>query len=403
MSLSSTENLSRPIAPPLSRPSAPDESTSVLVARASQGSPPIKLGLIGAGRWGSHLIRNFGAAARAEVVAIADPHGPSLERASSLLAESPRLLSDWRQLLAVPGLEAVVVATPAASHFEVIEAALRRGLHVLAEKPLTLSPGESQRLCELARRGDRQLMVDHTYLFHPAIAAGKQLIQAGALGQLRYGYSSRTHLGPIRQDVDVLWDLAIHDIAIFNHWLGQIPRQVQAQGQVWLQPQQRTPLSPQGLMDTVWAQLHYVLPQAGDSSALGVQMQFSWLNPDKQRRLVLVGDRAALIFDELAGDPLVLMAGHLLAPGQRIDPSISQTPGPNPGPNASQQWHPTGLERRVIPVPPQEPLQRMCEHFLDCIERNQASGISEGSVGRDLVAILAGLSDSLSRREPVLL
>ncbi len=345
----------------------------------------LKVGILGAGRWGSHLIRNFGAAARAEVVAVADPYAPALERVGSLLEEAPLLTTDWREMMATPGLEAVVVATPAVTHYEVIEAALKQGLHVLAEKPLTLTPAECETLCWLADASDRQLMVDHTYLFHPAVAAGYRLIQDGVLGQLRYGYASRTHLGPVRQDVDALWDLAIHDIAIFNYWLGLGPTLVQAQGQICLQPHLQTPLSPQGLADTVWAQLLYPFPslQAG-TAGLSVNLHFSWLNPDKQRKLVLVGDRGALIFDELAEEPLVLMRGRLEPEGQRIVP-VDQV-------------------REAIMVPHQEPLKQMCEHFIDCAQLNQVSPISPGIVGRDLVTVLSGLSQSLNEDgQPVLL
>lgn len=356
------------------------------VCRSQGGAtePRLKLGILGAGRWGSHLIRNFGAAARAEVIAIADPQADCLQRSQGLLAEQPLLLGDWRSLLATPGLEALVVATPAQSHYAVIEAALQRGLHVLAEKPLCLSSAECDALCRLAQQQQRQLVVDHTYLFHPAVAAGRELVRSGALGQLRYGYASRTHLGPVRQDVDALWDLAIHDIAIFNHWLGLVPRWVQGQGQVWLQPELDLPLSPGGPADLVWAQLRYGGPgRAGEaigSSAqcLSVQLHLAWLNPDKQRKLVLVGERAALIFDELAPEPLVLMRGRL-APGQ-LDRG---------------GWQPLDQARLVVDYPPQEPLQQLCEHFLDCAIANQPSPCSSGEVGAALVSVLEALSQSL--------
>lgn len=374
--LSSTNRLTQSAQRPL---------TGFAPVTAGESEARLKVGIFGAGRWGSHLIRNFGAAARAEVVAVADPYAPALERVGAMLEEDPLLTTDWRELLATPGLEAVVVATPAVTHYEVIEAALKQGLHVLAEKPLTLTPAECETLCWLANASDRQLMVDHTYLFHPAVTEGYRLIQEGALGQLRYGYASRTHLGPVRQDVDALWDLAIHDIAIFNHWLGIGPTLVQAQGQICLQPHLQTPLSPQGLADTVWAQLQYPFPslQAG-TAGLSVNLHFSWLNPDKQRKLVLVGDRGALIFDELAENPLVLMRGRLEPEGQRIVP-VDQV-------------------REVIEVPPQEPLKQMCEHFIDCARLNQVSPISPGGVGRNLVTVLSGLSQSLNQEgQPVLL
>jgi predicted dehydrogenase len=169
---------------------------------------------------------------------------------------------------------------------------------VLAEKPLTLKLSESQALCDLAQQQQRQLVIDHTYLFHPVVETGQQVIAKGKLGDLRYGYAARTHLEPVRPDVDALWDLAIHDIAIFNTWLGQTPIQVQATGTVWLQPdrefetdriQDLTPISNSGLSDIVMATLTY-------PNGFRAFLHLCWLNPDKQRRLGVVGSEGTLIF-----------------------------------------------------------------------------------------------------------
>ncbi|MBC1324745.1 Gfo/Idh/MocA family protein, partial [Trichormus variabilis] len=196
-----------------------------------------KIAVIGVGRWGVHLLRNFLAHPQAEVVAIVDPHPERLTvvKQQFNLAESVLLTTQWSDLQTVPELTAVAIATPATTHYALIKDALAQGYHVLAEKPLTLDPTECQELCQLAERRQLILMVDHTYLFHPAVEEGQTVIQAGKLGELRYGYATRTHLGPVRQDVDALWDLAIHDIAIFNNWLGKAPVSVQATGTVWLQ------------------------------------------------------------------------------------------------------------------------------------------------------------------------
>ncbi len=336
----------------------------------------IGIGILGAGRWGSHLIRKFLADPRAQVRAIADPSVAMLERVQQhmTLPTDVQLTSDWQELLRLPGLDALVVATPAVTHYPVVSAAFQRGLSVLVEKPLTLTPEESYGLCHQAQTQGCVLVVDHTYLFNPAVEAARGVIQSGALGELRYGYASRTHLCPVRQDVDALWDLAIHDIAIFNHWLGERPVQVQAQGSTWLQPHLQTPLSPRGLADTVWAQLAY-------PGGVPVQMHFSWLNPDKQRRIGLVGDRGTLIFDELAPNPLVLLQGHL----------DEENGGYNPG----------GLAQEVISIPAGEPLQRVCAHFLDCVIAQQGSERSSGWVGAQLVEVLTALSQSMVAGHPV--
>lgn len=339
----------------------------------------IGVAVLGAGRWGTHLIRNFLAEPRAVVRAIADPtlDPERLRRSFSEAVDwsAIEITADWRSALSVPGVEAVVVATPAVTHWELVRAALLQGYHVLAEKPLTLAVAEAWDLWALAQQVQRQLVIDHTYLFHPALEAAQQAIAAGAIGTIRYGYASRTHLGPVRQDVDALWDLAIHDIAMLNTCLGATPCRVQAQGQVWLQPQLslpgRSPSASAGLADTVWGLLAY-------PNGIHVQLHFSWLNPDKQRRLTLVGDRGAIVFDELAAEPLVLYQGQL-------DPD-----GP--------KFVPNGLQRQVLPLSPEEPLGRVCRHFLDCVENDQPSDRSSGQVGAELVAVLTALSQSMERQ-----
>jgi predicted dehydrogenase len=332
----------------------------------------IGLAVLGAGRWGTHLIRNFWADDRATIVAIADPSDDRLKQVAQRFnfGNSVDLTQNWRDLLGRSGVDAIVVATPAVTHFEIIEAALTQGYHVLAEKPLTLSASDAYALCHLAQEQQRLLVVDHTYLFHPAVQRGKAVLEAQGIGNPRYGYASRTHLGPVRQDVDALWDLAIHDLAIFNYWLGAEPIAVQAEGTIWLQPQQQTSLSPTGLADLVWVTLTY-------PGGLQVKLHLCWLNPDKQRRLVLAGDRGALIFDELSNHPLVLQQGWFTQGNDRL-------------------FTPTDQQTEVLTIDPDEPLQRVCGHFLDCIAENKPSTLSDGWVGAGLVKTLEALSDSLN-------
>jgi predicted dehydrogenase len=330
----------------------------------------IGVAVFGMGRWGVHLLRNFLANPDAKVVAIVDPH---LERLKQVAAQfdltDVHLVTDWQRGMELETVQAVVIATPAITHHELITYALKKSLHVLAEKPLTLNLTESTHLCRLAEAQNCQLMVDHTYLFHPAVLAGQSFLQTMGLGTLRYGYAARTHLAPVRQDVDALWDLAIHDISIFNYWLGQTPCQVQAQGNVWLQPHS-TPGFPHGIADTVWVKLTY-------PSDFQVTLHLSWLNPDKQRRIGLVGSEGALIFDELGVAPLTVQWGSLADQDQFFVPV--------------NQW------RQILELPPSEPLQQVCAHFLNCIYLNQASSISSGWLGANLVQIVAALSASIQQ------
>ncbi|MGV0107273.1 Oxidoreductase [Nostoc sp. DSM 114160] len=345
----------------------------------------IKIAVIGVGRWGVHLLRNFLAHPQVNVVAVVDPHPERLAAVKQQfnLGGNVLLTTQWQNLKTVPGLTAVAIATPATTHYALIKDALQQGYHVLAEKPLTLNPAECRELCQLAEQHNLILMVDHTYLFHPAVERGKTVVQAGKLGDLRYGYATRTHLGPVRQDVDALWDLAIHDIAIFNAWLDQIPVQVQATGTVWLQgageqgsrgaevsPYTDSAL-PQGLADLVWLTLTY-------PDGFQAYIHLCWLNSDKQRRLGIVGSLGSLIFDEMSiSSPLTLLHGEFEQQGN--------------------QFIPVNQRQIVLELEPGEPLERVCSSFVVSILNNTPSEISSGWVGTELVEILAALTLSLNQ------
>ncbi len=326
----------------------------------------IKIAVVGVGRWGVHLLRNFAAHPAVKVVAVVDPNPECLTKVQRQhnLDKDVLFTTDWQELQQLPELNAVVIATPAVTHYSLIVDALNWGVHVLAEKPLTLDPVECRQLCDLAEKQQLILMVDHTYLFHPAVEKGQALLQAGAVGDLRYGYATRTHLGPVRQDVDSLWDLAIHDIAIFNSWLGELPILAQATGKVWLQQE-----SVSSLSDLVWVTLTY-------PCSFQALIHLCWLNPDKQRRLGVVGSRGSLIFDEMLTDaPLTLMQGEFE--------------------RQQNSFIPVNQQRKVVEIEKGEPLQRVCNTFIECIVQNTPSTLSSGRVGTELVQILSALTESL--------
>ncbi|MGP1371548.1 MAG: Gfo/Idh/MocA family protein [Almyronema sp.] len=332
------------------------------------------LAIFGAGRWGTHLLRNFLALPGVTVQAVIEPDPAQRDRIQRQfkLPEATQLMADWQAALNLPQLQAVVVATPAQTHYSLVEAALKRRLHVLVEKPLTLDSQTSLALCQLAERQGVQLVVDHTYLFHPVVEQGQAVLAKKRLGPLRYGYATRTNLGPVRQDVDALWDLAIHDLAIFNHWLGETPCQVSAQGQTWLQNTVTDwPQFPHGLADWVWVKLTY-------PSGFQAMLHLCWANPDKQRRLAVVGDRGTLIFDEMQPEtPLTLQHGYF----QQLD----------------HRYVPQDVRLEVIPAIAEEPLRRVCQHFVACVKANAPSVLSSGRVGTALVKQLSGISASLHR------
>ena len=329
----------------------------------------ITVAVVGLGRWGVHWVRNVLAQPDATLGAVveADPQRLDLQRRQLALPETVQCYTDWPSAFALDGLDAVIIATPASTHHELIQAALTRKLHVLSEKPLTLDAASSETLCRLAEAQQRQLIVDHTYLFHPAVQRGRDLCQQGILGDLRYAYAARTNLGPVRPDADALWDLAIHDIAILNHWLCQDPVQVNAWGSIWLQPQPQ-PQFPDGLRDVGWARLTY-------PNGLEAMVQASWLNPDKQRRLSLVGHQGTLVFDEMQpSQPLTLYPGHLEAQGSALIPVV------NPP--------------QIIDYPPAEPLAQVCRHFLDCVRHQRPSPLSSGDMATRLVQVMEAITQA---------
>lgn len=330
----------------------------------------INIAILGAGRWGVHLVRNFLALPQVRLAAVVDPNLDRLEdlQRRHQFNDTVVLATQWSEVRQLPELNAVVIATPASTHYELVADALNLGYHVLAEKPLTLNPQESVELCHLAEQQQRQLVVDQTYLFHPAVAEGKKLMEQGVLGDLRYGYATRTNLGPVRQDVDAMWDLAIHDLAIFNNWLSETPSQVQANGKLWLQ---QTEAIENPLYDLVWVTLTY-------PSGFQAFIHVSWSNPDKQRRLGVVGSQGTLIFDELSVEmPLSIQKGNFAVLGNKFNPE--------------------NLNFEVVNVPKVEPLKQVCEHFVACVEKNQPSAVSSGWVGTKLVEILYALTQSLQQ------
>ncbi|MEG4839974.1 Gfo/Idh/MocA family oxidoreductase [Microcoleus sp. B9-D4] len=366
----------------------------------------IGIAVLGAGRWGVNLIRNFLEHPNSQVLAVVDPNRDSLAAVQKQfnLDASVILATDWSQVQALPGLQAVAIATPASTHYTLVAAALKQGYHVLAEKPLALNLTEAIELCQLAEKQQRQLFVDHTYLFHPAVDRGQRIIQQHQLGKLRYGYAQRTHFEPVRHDVDALWDLAIHDIAIFNTWLEQMPIEVRAIGTVFpkesgirnqesginkeeaaeienqFSPSLLTTNPAEKLADLVWVTLTY-------PDGFQAFIHLCWLNPDKQRRLTVVGSLGTLIFDEMSPEtPLILQRGNADWGGEENNSFESAIIAPQP----------TSLRHReVLSLEQVEPLRRVCDRFLNCVQTNTPCLTSSGAASVELIRILSTLSKSL--------
>jgi predicted dehydrogenase len=365
-------------------------------------SMKIGIAVFGAGRWGVNLIRNFLEHPNSQVLAVVDPNRDSLVAVQKQfnLDASVILATDWSQVQALPGLDAVAIATPASTHYTLATTALQQGYHVLVEKPLALNLSEAIELCQLAEKQQRQLFVDHTYLFHPAVDRGQTIIQQHQLGKLRYGYAQRTHFEPVRHDVDALWDLAVHDIAIFNTWLEQTPIQVRATGTVFPKSEVRSQKSEvrsqksevrnqaEGLADLVWVTLTY-------PDGFQAFIHLCWLNPDKQRRLTVVGSLGTLIFDEMSPEtPLILHRSSSNRGGEEDNSFESAIPYGIASPRVPQPT--TSIKsREILSLEQVEPLRRVCDRFLNCVQTNTPCPTSSGSASVELIRILSALSKSL--------
>ncbi len=251
--------------------------------RAPSSASVLRCGIIGLGHWGPNHLRVCNSLPGCSVAAVADRDSGRLEKARSTVP-AIRGYADHHALLADPGVDAVVVATPTCTHAEIVADALNAGKHVLCEKPLCLTSAEGERLVELAKASGLILMVGHIFLFNSGLLKVKELIDGGSVGSLRYLSAIRTNLGPVRSDVNAAYDLASHDISVFNWLLGSEPLEVKAMGAAFLQT---------GIEDVAVIMLRY--PRNVLAS-----IQCSWLDPKKVRQMTFVGSRKMICWDDLA-------------------------------------------------------------------------------------------------------
>lgn len=326
------------------------------------------IAVIGCGRWGANYVRVFHEIAGARVVAVVDRDAATLAR---MAQRYPGVwaTADIEPVLANPQVDAVVIATEAASHFRLATAALEHNKHLLVEKPLTLVAEESTRLAELAASKNRLLMVGHTYLYNDAIRKIRDVIQEPATGKLYYLESRRHHLGYIREDVGAMWDLAAHDVAIFSYLLGEDPESVSVVGRKYLR---------EHLEDVAF--MHFFYP----SGVLG-SVQVGWLNARKIRQMVIVSEKRTIEFDDTDSLDTVRVFEKGIATDKRAD-SFGEfryllTTGDIVSPK---------IEMR-------EPLKNQCLHFLECLETG-TKPLSDGASGAKVVRVLEACSESLAAR-----
>jgi predicted dehydrogenase len=315
------------------------------------------LAQIGCGYWGPNLLRSFAAQAGCQVKWVVD-QSPVRRAFVESNYPSTRTAADWPTSLRDPEVEAVVIATPAPTHFEVASAALEAGKHVYVEKPMTLNTPHAEALVNLAERCGRKLMVGHLLEYHPAVEYIKKQLDAGALGKIYYMYCQRLNLGVVRRDENAFWSLAPHDISVVLYLFGLEPDRITANGQCYVQP---------NVEDVVFANLHF-------PDGRMAQIHVSWLDPHKERRMVVVGSQKMLVFDDMEAAEKVRVydKGATLQPGTaNVVEAITVRHG----------------DILIPRIPPSEPLDAETRHFLDCI-RNNTRPRSDGLDGLRVVRIL---------------
>jgi len=323
----------------------------------------MRIAVIGAGYWGVNLVRVFHELGVLDRICDFKP-----ESLTRLAGQYPdvKMESSLDVVLGDPNIDAVVIATPAESHYPIARQALLAGKDVYVEKPLTLRCEEAEALTNLAERSSRILMVGHLLEYHPAITKLKQLIDDGELGRLEYVYSNRLNLGKVRREENALWSFAPHDISVILYLLQRMPIQVGATGGTYLQP---------NIADVTVSNMLF-------DRGVRAHLFVSWLHPYKEQKLVVIGERRMAVFDD------VRKTEKLQLYDKKIDLINGQFVAEKPA-------------ARTIEFSTDEPLLLECRHFLECVETRKTPK-TDGHDGWRVLKVLEASQRSLSMNgEPV--
>jgi predicted dehydrogenase len=325
----------------------------------------LSMGVVGLGYWGPNLARNFSQLKGCHLKALCDSDADRIVKVCGMYPEA-ECFSKYDEMLRDTALDAIAIATPVVCHFQVAKAALLAGKHVLVEKPFAASTAECEELIELADSRGLTLMVGHTFIYSASIRMIKRIIDSGDLGEIRYINCQRLNLGLFQKDINVVWDLAPHDISIILHLVGRMPDSVNCQGNAHITP---------GIEDVSNLSLNFDTGQFAS-------IQSSWLEPRKVRQMTIVGTRKMIVYDDIQ-------------PTEKIriyDTRIECPPHYDSFGDFHYSYH---YGDCFIPYIEQvEPLRQMCQHFVEVIHGGQVP-MSDGRHGLDVVAILEASSRSL--------
>ena len=325
----------------------------------------IKIGVIGCGYWGPKLARNFHEMPEAELAWVSDLRMDRLAHMRELYPGT-KSTHDYHDILR-SDVEAVVIATPVFTHHPLVMEALKAGKHVLIEKPLAATARQAVEIAETAERLGLVAMVGHTFQHNPAVNVVRDLIASGELGRVYYISATRVNLGLLQPDINVMWDLAPHDISILLHILRQEPLQVSASGGVYLQKER-------GIHEVAYVTLHF-------ADEVLANLRLSWLDPVKTRRITVVGSKKMLVYDDIADNKVILYDKGVEVPpySDTLEEfKMSYRHGPE----------------TVVPIEWKEPLRVECAAFVNWIRTGQRS-CSDAWIGVKVVRVLEAAQKSL--------
>lgn len=329
----------------------------------------IRVAIIGVGHWGPNIIKNLHNNIESSVICVADKDEKRLQRVKDKYPDI-KVTPDAEGTIRNKEIDAVVIATPTVTHYELTKLAIEAGKHVLVEKPITNNFKQAQELQKISKVSGKVLMVGHIFLYNSAVQWIKKYLTEDKVGQLYYLSMIRTNLGPIRTDVHVAWDLIAHDISIANYWLNTRPISVSAIGGNWIN---------KGIEDAVFATLRY-------PNNILVRIDASWIAPTKVRQISVIGEQQMLTFDDT----------NIEEPVRIYDKGISQESSSVPFIDNLTKFR-AGIRKgaTTIPaVPYSEPLHSECLHFIECINSGKSPSTSVEQ-GMEVVRVLEIISDSM--------
>jgi len=326
----------------------------------------VKFGVVGYGYWGPNVVRNLNRLDQADVVAVCDKSAAARKKVAKAYP-GVRLTDDSAELMSSPGIDAIAVVTPVWTHYELAKAALQHGKHIFVEKPFTSNAAQAQELIDLAARKNLKIMVDHTFLFTGAVTKIKQLLQDGALGKLYYYDSTRVNLGLFQHDVNVVWDLAPHDLSIIDHLIQYTPEAISATGQTHLN----------GHEDVAFITLYF-------PDKVIAHINVNWLSPVKVRTTLIGGEKKMLVWNDLEADEKIKIydKGVDVTSREGLYSLLVNY-------RSGDMWAPQ--------IEQVEALTRELAYFVDCIAKDETP-LNDGAAGLRVVRMLEAANQSIRKR-----